>query len=92
MNPTTEKALKTTARFGLSTAIVTAKAAKYGLNFSFGITKTFLGGAKSLANQFAKGAEFPSIGEKMLDETAKASGKLFDWGIAGLANLKKKVR
>ncbi len=84
-------ALKKTARFGISAAIITAKAAKHGLNFSNGIAKTFLGGAKSMANQFAKGAEFPSIGEKLWDGTIKGANKLFDLGIGALSDFKKKV-
>ena len=84
--------LKNTARFGINTTIVVAKAAKYGLHFAFGISKTFLGGAKSLANQFAKGAEFPSIGENFLDETYKVTEKGIDLGISALANLKRKIR
>lgn len=88
---TAKSVLKTDAKGALSISIITSRAAKYGLSFSSGLCKQFVGGAKNLADQFAPGIDF-GIGKYLYEQGEKAAS----WGmnklIAAQKWLKGKIR
>lgn len=79
-------------RAGLSAAVVATTAAKYGVHFSFGLTKCLLNGASSLAGQFAGSSFKACIGDFMLSETEKGINSGFDKLISFEKSLKGKIR
>lgn len=89
--PSTKKTLKTCASAALSATIIATKGLKYGLTFSSGLAKEFLGGANNLAGQFAPGVKF-GIGKYLFEQTEKAAVWGIDQTIAAQKWLKGKLR
>lgn len=87
MADTTEIAKKI-ATAGLGLTIGATVLTKYGLNFTMGLTKCFLGGAENLAEQMVgKGLKL-GIGTYLLGQTEKVVNWGFDKLIAGQKALK----
>lgn len=88
MNNGTKKVAKGT----LDLAIVATKAAKYGFNFTFGLSKCMLNGAKSMANSFAPSSFNTGAGDFLLGQAEKAINYGFDKTIQLEKHLRDKVR
>ena len=88
----TAEVAKKAASIGLSLTIGTAMLAKYGLNFTSGLTKCFLGGAENLTEQLVgKGLKL-GIGAYLLSQSEKVVNWGFDKLIAAQKSLKGKLR
>ena len=84
----TKEVAKKVAKGTLAVTIGATEIAKYGLNFTTGFCKVFLGGAENLANQMVGGGLKLGIGSYLLNESEKAVNWGFDKLIAGQKALK----
>lgn len=88
----TAEIAKKVATAGLGLTIGATLLTKYGLNFTMGLTKCFLGGAENLTEQMVgKGIKL-GIGAYLLGQTEKVVNWGFDKLVAVQNKLKGKLR
>ena len=90
--PTGKEVAKAVGRGALTVTIASTYAAKYGLNFTAGLTKVILGGAENLASTMTPGGVKLGIGSYLLDQSLKGANWVIDKAIGLQKSLKGNIR